>query len=268
MRDRIKWLLFPGVNLHGRLRNEVLPQHFARPDAERPKRVLDAGCGNGMLAYQSYKLGNEVTGLSIKQGEVERNSRLFHQYLGESPERLKFRVQNLYELDDLEGPFDEIICTEVLEHIRDDAKVAASFFRLLAPGGTLHVTTPNADHPYHASFPLDPDETGGHVRPGYTEQTYRELFEPLGFEVESPIGLGGRMRQAVNNRIIRGEERFGYPAALAVFLAGGLLAKLDGPEPDVPFSWYVKVRKPSDVTTNSPSNVATATPPELAGASA
>ena len=245
MKQALKWLLFPGMNLHARQRNARLPEHFVSSNGGAPKRVLDAGCGNGMLAYKSYQRGNDVLGLSIKQGEVDRNQTLFHDYLRADKDRLKFRVQNLYELDDLEGPFDQIVCTEVLEHVKQDRKVVESFFRLLAPGGTLVVSTPNADHPYHASFPLDPDETGGHVRPGYTERTYRELFEPAGFEVVEISGLGGPMRQAVNNRIIRGEENFGIPAAMAVFLTAGPLALLDRGDPKVPFSLVAKVRKPA-----------------------
>ena len=247
--DRIKWMLFPGFNLHARQRNRDLPKRLLRPDGGQPRRVLDAGCGNGMLSYQSYLLGNSVLGLTFKEGEVVRNRRRFHDLLGADRSRLEFRSHNLYRLDEIadDGPFDQIICTEVLEHIKGDDQIVAAFAKLLKPGGRLLVTTPNAEHPYHASFPLDPEETGGHVRPGYTEQTYRELFEPAGLVVESVAGMGGRLRQAVNNRIIRGEESFGVPVAAAVFAVGAPLMLLDrGEQPDVPFSLVAEVTKPAD----------------------
>ena len=248
MRQQLKWLLFPGLNLHARERNRELPRYFTRPGADgQPKNVLDAGCGNGMLSYQSYKLGNRVLGLSIKEGEVTRNSALFHDHLGCDRDRMRFQVQNLYKLEELadQGPFDEIICTEVLEHIKGDRQVVDGFFELLAPGGSLLVTTPNAEHPWHASFPLDEDETGGHVRPGYTPQSYRELFEPAGFEVVEISGLGGPVRQAVNNRIIRGEEAFGLSAAMAVFALGGPLMMFDRGASKTPYSLLARLRKPA-----------------------
>jgi 2-polyprenyl-3-methyl-5-hydroxy-6-metoxy-1,4-benzoquinol methylase len=166
MRDRVKWLLFPGLNLHARLRNRVLPANFASPRNGESRLVLDAGCGNGMLAYQSYLRGNRGLGISIKTGEVERNRRLFHAVLKVPEERLRFEVMNLHDLESLGMEFDEIICTEVLEHIADDRRVCESFYHALKPGGVLHLCCPNADHPDNQTHSLDKHEAGGHVRSG------------------------------------------------------------------------------------------------------
>jgi SAM-dependent methyltransferase len=141
--------------------------------------------------------------------------------------------------------FDAIICAEVLEHIRDDRSVCRTFFSLLRPGGCLHVTTPNADHPYNRTFPLDTEEKGGHVRPGYTPETYRALFEPLGFKVEEVSGLGGPVRQAFNSRIKSTQERLGAAAGLPLFVVALPFLWLDSPEPAVPFSLYARVRRPA-----------------------
>jgi SAM-dependent methyltransferase len=243
MKARLKWLLFPGLNLHARLRSRKLPKYIGRPSNGETRRVLDAGCGNGALAYQAYKQGNSVLGVSIKS-EVQRNQQLFNGYLGIPEERLSFRDVNLYQIDILDEQFDEIICTEVMEHIKGDRDVCTRLFRVLKPGGVLHLCCPNADHPYHQAYPLDPQETGGHVRSGYSYQTYKELLEPIGFEVSPPMGLGGKVRQACNWSITRAQELFGLPAGLAAFALLSPWAVLDGDDPEVPFSLYVRATKP------------------------
>lgn len=243
VRSAVKWLLFPGLNLHARLRNQVLPTYIGSPRNGQERLVLDAGCGNGMLSYQAYLKGNRVIGVSIKD-EVIRNRRLFNDHHGIPEDRLSFRDVNLYDIESLGTEFDEIICCEVLEHIRGDEQVCRSFFRILKPGGVLHLCCPNAEHPHHANYPLDPDETGGHVRPGYTCASYRRLLEPIGFQVSEPIRLGGPIRQACNVAITRTQETLGKYAGLPVFFALAPWAAWDAAEPKVPFSLYVQATKP------------------------
>jgi len=244
MRTQLKWLLFPGLNLHARLRYREMPNHFGKPQNGQERLVLDAGCGNGMLSYQAYRLGNRVIGVSIKS-EVDRNRELFNRMHGIPEERLAFRDHNLYDIESLGETFDEIICCEVMEHIKGDEQVCRGLYNVLKPGGVLHLCCPNAEHPDHASYPLDPDETGGHVRPGYTEETYRQLLEPIGFEVSAPIGIGGPIRQSCNKRITQTQERFGKYFGLPLFFVLAPWAALDGDNPQVPYSLYVQATKPA-----------------------
>ena len=239
LRERIKWLLFPGSNLHGRLRYRVLPPFFGTASKDKPRLVLDAGCGNGMLSYASCLKGNRVLGFSIKESEVARCRKLFNGYLGVSQDILSFEVRNLYTLGEMDTRFDEIICSEVLEHISRDADVCRSFWNILKPGGVLHLCCPNADHPDNKLAPLDTNETGGHVRPGYTLATYRALLEPIGFRIEQSVGISGPIRQAFNKRIIRIEERFGAVPGFLVSWFASLFTWLDPSVPRVPYSIYI-----------------------------
>jgi len=245
LRERLKWLLFPGSNLHARLRYAVLPPFFESARPGETRLVLDAGCGNGMLSYASCCKGNRVVGLSIKQDEVERNRKLFNVFLRIPEDRLTFRAKNLYELELLGMRFDEIICSEVLEHIVRDADVCRIFANVLKPDGILHLCCPNADHPDNAGGPLDPGETGGHVRPGYTLASYKTLLDPLGFRITQSAGLGGPIRQAFNRRIIRIEEQFGAAPGFALSLIALPVLWLDPAEPRMPYSIYVRAVKTS-----------------------
>jgi 2-polyprenyl-3-methyl-5-hydroxy-6-metoxy-1,4-benzoquinol methylase len=131
--------LYPGINLHARQRYRILPDYFGASGGEGTHLVLDAGCGNGMLSYQSYRKGNMVIGVTIKDGEVARCRRYFNGFLGIPDNILSFRKMDLLELASLGLAFDEIICSEVLEHIIDDRAICDIFSRIIKPGGILHV---------------------------------------------------------------------------------------------------------------------------------
>jgi hypothetical protein len=92
---------------------------------------------------------------------------------------------------------------------------------------------------------LDEKESGGHVRAGYTEEEYRTLLEPVGFQIEFVVGIGpGALYRA--DRILRAiRNRVGDWAALPLFpiaLPAVWLATLN---PLVPFSLCVKAIKPA-----------------------
>ena len=245
LRVRLKWLMYPGVNLHARLRYRRLPRYIAGSMDESSRRVLDAGSGNGMLSYQGFLKGNSVIGISFKSSEVAGCRQLFNRYLGIPKDRLEFLEGDLYELDFPDNYFDEIVCAEVLEHLRDDASVCRAFWRMLKPGGVLHVCAPNAEHPYNATFPLDDHESGGHVRPGYTVASYRALLEPIGFEIVATVGLGGAVRQFFNSRIKNVQRRYGALAGFPLFVAALLVLPFESrrSERQMPFSIYIRAVK-------------------------
>lgn len=243
LRERVKWMLFPGSNLHARLRYRVLPRFFGTASKDELRLVLDAGCGNGMFSYASYRKGNRVLGLSIKEAEVARNQKLFNGLFRIPNDQLTFRVMNLYDVETLGMSFDEIICSEVLEHLSRDRDICLSFWKVLKPGGTLHLCCPNADHPDNLHGPLDPNETGGHVRPGYTLATYKALLEPIGFRIEQQVGIGGPIRQAFNKQIIRIEERVGAIPGFLLSWIALLFVWLDPRSPRIPYSIYIRAVK-------------------------
>lgn len=246
MKQSLRMAIFPGVNLHARLRYKRIPKHFGSGDQRAGRQVLDAGSGNGMLAYQAWKQGARVVGVSLKPSEVTGARRLFNNYRRIPETELRFIEGNLYALDFPDASIDVIICSETLEHLRHDDAVCRDFWRLLKPGGVLHVCAPNADHPYNISFPLDPEEHGGHVRPGYTLETWRALLEPIGFQIQISEGMGGPIRQFFNRRIKETQERFGALAGVPLFVLAQLFLPFESraAETRMPFSIYVQATKP------------------------
>lgn len=239
MKQFFKLLFFPGADLHTRSRHQVLPQYFRAGDIE----TLDAGCGNGALSYAAYRRGNRVTGVSLDTQQIERNRNYFKS-IGISEDRLRFQVMNLHDLPKLGLKFDQIICSETLEHITDDNRVIQTFSELLKAGGVLHLCCPNALHPQHNLGRTNNPEDGGHVRDGYTYESYEKLLKPHGFKLSGEIGIGDETLVRADDIVRRLRNRFGDLAAFPAFAVLWPYARLRGSrQPKVPYSIYVRATK-------------------------
>jgi methionine biosynthesis protein MetW len=100
------------------------------------QRVLDVGCGGGALMAQlQTQKGAKIRGLEYDPALVKicraRGLKVTRADL-ESPQALPVK-----------GPFDQVVCGDVLEHLRDPGRVLRSLRPLLAPGGRLWVSLPN-----------------------------------------------------------------------------------------------------------------------------
>ena len=101
------------------------------------QRVLDFGCGPGFFAGGLVDLvspGGTVVGADINQRFVDdANAR--H---GDN-EALSFHHLNDHTLPFADGTFDRVICKNVLEYVPDLEATLAEVFRVLVPGGRVHV---------------------------------------------------------------------------------------------------------------------------------
>jgi len=227
-----KRILFPGLDLHTRCRYKFLPDLLLAGDIE----TLDAGCGNGALSYAAYKKGNRVFGVSYVKREVEDTNELFAS-MGIPRNQIDLMELNLYKLETLDRKFDQIICSETLEHIRRHEEIIASFAAMLKPGGRLVLSCPNAPHPENAlGRDADTPEDGGHVRDGYTLASYRELLEPAGFRIRSHVGLGSPLLCRLDYIVRHVRVKIGDACSLPLFLLLLPLTLFDYPNPKVPLS--------------------------------
>ena len=100
----------------------------------RPARVLDAGCGLGFTIAHIQTLLPEAAliGLDFSPGAIAWASNRFP--------TIDWRCGDLTAMD-LYEEFDLVVCTEVIEHIRDYEKVIANLCKAIRPGGHLILTT-------------------------------------------------------------------------------------------------------------------------------
>lgn len=104
-------------------------------------KVLDVGCGNGVISIQLGKLGFNVTGIDVSEKTIE-NARKNNIY-----PNVRFRVQSAEELKATGEQFDVIICSEVLEHLHNPSALLEVLHSSLKPDGILIVTVPNGQGP-------------------------------------------------------------------------------------------------------------------------
>jgi 2-polyprenyl-6-hydroxyphenyl methylase/3-demethylubiquinone-9 3-methyltransferase len=104
------------------------------------KKVLDVGCGGGILAESMAQLGAQVSGIdlsdkALKVAELHLlESRLSIQYESVSAEELAARTP---------GSFDVVTCMELLEHVPEPHSMVAACARLVRPGGHVFFSTIN-----------------------------------------------------------------------------------------------------------------------------
>ncbi|GIX30647.1 MAG: ubiquinone biosynthesis O-methyltransferase [Porticoccaceae bacterium] len=104
------------------------------------KRVLDVGCGGGILAEALAQRGARVTGIDLAEGPLA----VAQLHLLESGLAVEYR-RIAAETLAAEQPagFDLVTCMEVLEHAPEPARLVAACAALVAPGGDLFFSTLN-----------------------------------------------------------------------------------------------------------------------------
>ncbi len=104
------------------------------------KRVLDVGCGGGILAEAMAARGAEVTGIDLS----EKSLRVAELHL------LSSKAKVVYERSSAEdyaarhaGSFDVVTCMELLEHVPQPSSIVSACARLARPGGHVFFSTIN-----------------------------------------------------------------------------------------------------------------------------
>jgi 2-polyprenyl-6-hydroxyphenyl methylase/3-demethylubiquinone-9 3-methyltransferase len=104
------------------------------------KRVVDVGCGGGILSEALAARGAEVLGIDL--GEKALGVAKLHKL--ESGAKVDYRCIAAEDLaGESPGHFDVVTCMELIEHVPDPASTIAACAALVKPGGTVIVSTIN-----------------------------------------------------------------------------------------------------------------------------
>jgi len=104
------------------------------------RRVLDVGCGGGILAESMAVRGALVTAIDASEAALT-TARLHGQESGVEVDYLRATAEQMAE--EHAGSFDVVTCMELLEHVPNPASVITSCARLSRPGGEVVVSTIN-----------------------------------------------------------------------------------------------------------------------------
>lgn len=106
----------------------------------RGKRVLDIGCGGGLLSEGMATRGADVIGIDLS----EKPLAVARLHLLDSGQKVDYRKISAEQLaDEIPGTFDVVTCLEMLEHVPQPASIVAACAQLVKPGGQVFFSTLN-----------------------------------------------------------------------------------------------------------------------------
>lgn len=206
---------FVDEDIHYTLKLSATGSHMQVIDAIDPgSRVLDLGCSQGLLAKPLSEKSVRVVGVDIGP-----------------PNRLSGQLEDYFQRDldapldlPLQRDFDYVVCSDVIEHLRNRRELLVGARRFLKEGGRLIISTPNIALWFYrlsllaGRFEYGPrgvlDETHVHL---FTRATFRREVERAGFHVVServtalPFELV--FRSTGRSRLVLGISRFYHALA-------------------------------------------------------
>ncbi|HEX2906314.1 MAG TPA: class I SAM-dependent methyltransferase [Phototrophicaceae bacterium] len=131
---------------------------------------LDIGSDNGVISYLLRQQGGIWKSADLEKLTVDSIRELVQ--------------TDVYQINGQETPFadnefDVVVIVDFLEHIPDDRAFVTELYRILKPGGTLIINVPHLKNSLLRRFRYalgQTDEKHGHLRPGYTIETIRQLL--------------------------------------------------------------------------------------------
>ncbi len=103
-------------------------------------RVLDVGCGGGLLSEAMATAGAHVTGIDLAEASLQ----VARLHALESGVSVEYQLASAEDhTAQLPGTYDVVVCMEMLEHVPDPASIVRALAQLVRPGGWVFVSTLN-----------------------------------------------------------------------------------------------------------------------------
>ena len=136
-------------------------------------RVLDFGCGVGLMAREFARLGYDIN--VIEQSQAYRD-------LLSSENMAAF--ESFAEINDYKGSFDLVIIKDVLEHLENPLETVQKLVSFIKPGGFLYLRVPNRyAYPFHWAV-----DTKGHIN-HFSPSILKKILDDAGLELHDYISL-------------------------------------------------------------------------------
>lgn len=159
----------------------------------RGARVVDVGCGGGILTEAMARQGAAVTGIDMADGPLT----VARLHLAESGVDVDYRRTTAEDLaEELPAAFDAVTCLEMLEHVPEPSQVIAACTELVRPGGDVFFSTINRNPKAFAFaivgaeyllrlLPAGTHEYEKFIRPSELEQWARQA----GLQMQDSTGM-------------------------------------------------------------------------------
>ena len=165
-------------------------RRFLLEHVSRGERVLDVGCGEGWFTAELVRAGTEAVGVDVAEEPLRRARARW----GTLDLRL-VGAEGSWDLED--ASFDVVWAGEVIEHVADTAALMSEMRRVLRPGGSLVLSTPDHGWLRVLGLAVRPrrfdewfDPRADHLR-FYTRRSLGALLVDFGFEPALVRGAGG-----------------------------------------------------------------------------
>ncbi|PRW18354.1 ubiquinone biosynthesis O- mitochondrial [Chlorella sorokiniana] len=157
-------------------------------------RLLDVGCGGGLLAEALARMGAHVTGIDVNEGGLEAaraHARLDPDLAG----RLQYRATTAEQLAAAGEQYDAVVASEVIEHVASLPAFCAALDALTRPGGGVAVSTLNRTPRSYALAVVAAEHLLRWVPPGTHDWTRFVTPEELVLQMEESTGRRGDASQ-------------------------------------------------------------------------
>jgi len=144
---------------------------------DKKDKILDAGCGYGVYSIILADKGYKVNSVDIEKRRIDALNSMKEEY-PKIKDMINTKVSSLTKLPYKNEEFDIVLCSEVLEHIKEHEKAFFEISRVLKKGGFLIFSVPtNSEHNEREYKKF------GHERPGYSTEDIKKLAKDNGLEL-------------------------------------------------------------------------------------
>jgi ubiquinone/menaquinone biosynthesis C-methylase UbiE len=185
--------------------------------------MFDAGFGSGVYSFTLADKVKNIIAVDVEKKKIEYAKAV--NYF----ENISFHEMDLTKLTFEDSTFDFIICSEVLEHIKNHSIAFSELARVLRKGGTMLITVPFDSKKNQHEY-----TKWGHERPGYTENDIKGMCLRNGLTVVKSEGWSSsyaekafelNYRMAQKSKVVCGLSF--YPLYVFALMSDFIKAKQD-----------------------------------------